>query len=331
VPSTEIERLFFGTIDNNGKRAVTAFSFFDHQSFDQDHFRHLMLYMSTQKLRTPKGLGWLADQLTTTDHHRVLAALLRFQQIHCAIWTEAVWQIADASQSDTKFIISDHPVTVYNRTCGPGSGWCRGNSDPDISQNGTHTYFPLSWDKVLILTNLSWVRNPYQKAIALRPNANPWRNAIINFTEIQILRHLSEDEVLQINFITKARSLRYIAAAKEEWLYPERFVSKSDWAKYGNGYLFMPDPRSIHLGGTVMWGGGPGPGGAVDTYGRPPWDPDFEKEGTSEGETLQRFQGEFAHMVGPDRRGRGFSFGQLDKERDSDDYHAYHLGLFKKK
>lgn len=185
---------------------------------------------------------------------------------------------------------------------------------------------------MLLLTNLSWVRNPYQKETTLRPNPNPFRSAIIKFTEIQTLRHLSEQEVTEINFIIKSRALRYVGAAKKEWLYPEAHVSKSNWANFGQGYLLMPDPRPLSGGGTIMWGGGPGPGGAMDAYGRPPWHPDFEKEdrNNEEFETLQRFKGEFAHLFGPKRRGLTFMV-KLDNERDSDEYHKYHLSLFRPK
>lgn len=329
---TDIERVFFGAIDRNGRKAVDYFTTFEHPSVDDKAFQNMMRYLSTQKLRTPKGLGWLGDQLRTHDQRKVLEAMIYLQQLYGAIWTECVWLIADAIESDTKFIISDHPVTLYNRRCGPRSQWCRGYNDPDIAFNGTHTVFPLSLEKILILTNLSWVRNPYQKETSARPNPKPFRAAMFKFTEIQTLRHLSEQEVRQINFIIKARCLRYVAAAKEEWLYPERHVSKSDWYDFGRGYLLMPDPRPLSGGGTVIWGGGAGPGGAMDEYGRLPWQAGFEQESKAgkEFEKLQRFKGEFAHLFGPRRRGRTFEFGNLDPEEDSADFHKYHLGLYKR-
>ena len=68
--------------------------------------------------------------------------------------------------------------------------------------------------------------------------------ALLGFrASFQVGRKLSEDEVLQINYITKRRAFRYIAAAEREWLYPERRVSTDHWKKLGDGLLLMPEPR----------------------------------------------------------------------------------------
>jgi hypothetical protein len=329
--STEIEREFFGQIDSNGKRGVEHFGNFSHHSASSEAFQRLILYMSTQKLRTPKGLRWLSEHGRSPNREVTLQLMQKYRQLYCALWTECVWLIADASKSNTKFLLSDHPVTVYNRRCGPSSQWCRGCNDPDISLNGTHTIFPLSLEKLLILTNLSWVRNPYQSEVAKRPNSNKFRDALFKLEDIQINRGLSEDEVRQINFIIKSRSWRYIAAANEEWLYPERYVTKSDWNRYGSGYLFMPDPRSVTYGGTIFFGFADGTSSAIDEYGRRPWEPGFDGGRSEKKDSLHRFQGEFARLFGPYRRGRAFTFGKLDNERDDDACHQYHLNCEKRK
>jgi hypothetical protein len=327
--STEIEQLFFGPLDEKGRESIDYFTHFEHPSVSQDAFQNALVYMSTQKLRTPKGLGWLKSRVGTTDRDTVLHRMLQLRQLHCAVWTECVWVIADASQSETKFIVSDHPVTVYNRRCGPRSIWCRGFNDPDIWFHGTHTVLPLSLEKILILTNLSWVRNPYQSEVDQRPNPQPWRAAIFNFMEIQTLRHLSEQEVREINFIIKSRALRYVAAARADWLYPETHISKSQWNVFGYGYLLMPDPRGVTFGGEILIGYQDGRSTSFDAYGRRPWQPGYGKEYKSgvEFETLHRFQGEFARLFGPRRRGRAFGVDKLDSETDSEDSHRYHLAL----
>jgi len=327
LSNRDIEKYFFGQIDDRGRAAVSYFAEFVHPSADDDAFRNMLLYMTTQKLRTPRGLGWLAQHAPMDSRERLLARMMRLQRIFGAIWAECIWQIADASQSSTKFIVSDHPVTVYNRECGPRSQMCRGYGDPDIWLQGSHTLFPLSLDRVLILTNLSWVRNPYQSAKGPRPNPNPARGAIFKFMDVQTMRMLSEREVIEMNFILKSRAHRYIAAGEEGWLYPDEHVSKSQWSEFGHGYLLMPDPRPVHLGGEVIWGNEDGTGGALDVYGRRPWDPDYRKEDKSplERRTLYRFKGEFARLFGPMRRGRSFTMSQLDPECDSAEMHAYFL------
>jgi len=331
--STKIEQIFFGQIDSNGHKAVDYFTNFQHPSADGEAFNNLLLYMSTQKLRTPKGLKWLTEQVDISEKNKVLGFMMQIRQIYCAIWTECIWQIADASQSGTKFIISDHPVTVYNRRCGPRSGWCQGVNDPDIRYHATHTIFPLSIDKILILTNLSWIRNPYRKETGLRPNPDFFRGAIFKFTELQVLRHLSEQEVREINFIIKSRAHQFIAAGKKEWLYPERDVSKSNWHDYGHGYLLMPDPRGVNYTGEILIGHKDGTATGFDAYGRRPWQREYNKEDGKHDEfqTLYRFKGEFAKLFGPYRRGRAFDMVRLDNEKDSDDFHQYHLSLAEKK
>jgi uncharacterized protein DUF4238 len=329
--STKIEEIFFGEIDRNGPKAVEYFEKFSHLSIDYEAFQNMIRHMSTQKLRTPKGLGYLAQEAKTSDRNQVLSLMLRLRGLYCAFWTECIWQIADASKSKTKFILSDHPVTVYNRRCGPRSQWCKGYNDPDISLNGTHTIYPLSSEKILILTNLSWVRNPHKSELSVRPNPTPLRSAMFKYTDIQILRHLEEQEVLEINFIIKSRAYRYIAATEEEWLYPEIFISKSQWNVYGGGYLLMPDPRPVNAGGEIMWGNKDGVVGSIDSYGRRPWQKDYNKENNSHEEfkALHRFKGEFARLFGPYRRGRSFQIGKLDPEKDDEEYHNYHLSLEK--
>lgn len=330
----EIEKIFFGNVDDRGRDAVKFFDEYKHfeSSWDGDPLRNLMLYMSTQKLRTPKGLDWLATQLGTTDRNAILNLMLQLRQIHSAIWVECIWQIADANESDTKFIISDHPVTIYNKFLGPrNKQWCRGSNDPDITLNASHTIFPLSLNKVLILTNLSWLRNPYQNGTKQRPNPNPLRPAMFNFQHIQTGRLLTEQEVREINFIIKSRSFKHIAAAQEDWLYPEKFVSKSDWNSYGDGLLLMPDPRGIEFGGEMIMGWDDGRSTAFDEYGRRPWEKGYgQHAGHNEFQTHYQFKGDFAEKFGPYRRGRGISMGDIDPEFDTDSMHEYHLSLSKK-
>ncbi len=329
--STEIEEKFFGPLDATARESLDYFSTFQHPSAEGKLFQILVLYMSIQKLRTPKGLRMLSELTRQTDKNRILRQLQRLQQLYCAIWTECVWSIADASSAGVGFLVSDHPVTVYNQGCFPASRWCGEFRDPDIWLSGTHTLFPLSIDKLLILTNLSWVRHPYGNPVKERPHPDPFRPAMFNFTQIQTGRSLSAAEVHQINLIIKQRAYRYIAASDKDWLYPERYV-KQRWDHFGKSYLLMPDPRSVSFSGEIIIGYEKGSADFFDAYGRKPWHKDYDDKVRSdrEWETFHAFKGEFARLFGPRRRGLSYDFGRIDRTEDSEDFHKYHLSLEQK-
>jgi Protein of unknown function (DUF4238) len=332
ISNTEIEQFFFGRLDNEGQAAVEYFSKFEHPDVNEKAFTQLMTYVSVQKLRTPKGLATFEAYAKSTNRNATLILLQQMQNMFCAIWTECVWQLADASDSETKFIISDHPVTVYNRACPPLSKWCQGHNDPDIRFHATHTYFPMSLDKVLILTNLSWVRNPYQNEVRVRPNPNLFRDTIFNFNAIQTGRRLSEDEVLQINYITKRRAYRYIAAAEKEWLYPEQRVSTDHWRKLGDGYLLMPEPRLILMGGEMLIGYEGGGSDAFSEYGHKPWQKGYkdEKRDKRESEALYRFQAEWAMKYGAKFTANNADLGGYRIREDSEQMMEQHRLRLKK-
>ena len=308
--NTDIEKHFFGKIDNRSKKALEYFANFDCTTISKKSYRSFLNFMSVQKLRTPKGLNYIS-RLLGENKNRNLVLLQEMQNMYCAIWTESVWQIASAERASVKLIISDHPVTVYNRKCPPLSRTCKNGNDPDIRLAATHTYFPLNLEKVLILTNLNWVRNPYQNELRMRPNPEFFRDSIFNFTKIQTDRFLTDDEVLQLNFITKKRAFRYIAGAKREWLYPEKYVSTDHWRKLSNGFLLMPEPRHERMGGEIVIGYGGGKSDAFGPYGHKPWQKGYEDNTREEREreTLERFKAEWASMHGPQYTARTHDFG----------------------
>lgn len=306
IENRDIEKNFFDGVDRDGKAAVEHFSNWKFDGESAEALQSLLPYMSVQKLRTPKGLGWLRRRFRNLDHNETLIFLQEIQNIYCTIWSECVWQIADASNSNTKFIISDHPVVVYNRECFPGSTYCKGNDDPDIRNAATHTYFPLSPDKVLIFTNLSWVRDPFQNPLKLRPNPNFMRQpAMFSFLDIQVDRFLSEEEVIEINYVTKKRANRYVAAAKAEWLYPELHLRTSNWRKLGDGYLFMPDPRHVHGEGKFFVKYESGRRDSSSEYGHKPWQEGYEDKIRQDHEwkTMEKFKAEWSATYGAKYRG----------------------------
>ena len=103
--SREIEEKFFGNVDRLSGEALNYFANFQHLNTSKEFYDNFLRYMSIQKLRTPKGLGYLAKITNIKDKNLVLLKLQQLQNIFCAIWTECQWSIVDASYSKIKFII----------------------------------------------------------------------------------------------------------------------------------------------------------------------------------------------------------------------------------
>jgi hypothetical protein len=330
VSSTDLERLFFGQIDDQGRTAVDFWTSYDCMQYAGEVLQPLLTYLSTQRLRTPKGLDWLARQLGSHNLMATLGAVVQFQLLFGAIWSECIWHVADATVSPTKFIVSDHPVTLYNRDVSPLNRQSQGSGDPDVRLNGTHTIFPLSMERVLILTHRSWATNPYGPPTKMRPNPQLERDAIFNQMEVQVGRQLDEDEVRRINLIIKSRAYRFVAAAETDWLYPEQHLPKKiKWSRLSADYLLFPDPRELNHGGEIIIGFSGGGSMSRDAYGRTPLDPDYGKDSLPPAgkDPLGRFKGEFAQFFGPKRRGHGLN----EPDEDSEGMHEHHLSYIKPK
>ena len=326
--NTEIEQHFFGPIDREGKEAVEYFHDFRHPSANSDLLHAMLSFMSVQKLRTPKGLAHLARTTKTSDPNHVLFRLQEFRDMYCATWTECIWSVVDASKSSTKFLVSDHPVTVYNRDCFPGSSYCRDSNDPDVRLNGTHTIFPLGLERALLLTNLSWVRNPYGNPTRHRPNPGLFRGAMFGFNDVQTGRTLTDDEVTRINHIIKSRARRYVAGYEKDWLFPERLAGLPRWDRLTDDHLLMPDPRAVPFASQFIMGSSDHPPVVTDEYGRHPADPAYhdERSRDRERDSFRAFQGEYARLHGPARRGNSMSPGG-DSHIDDSEYHRHLLSL----
>jgi len=267
----EIERYLFGKIDSDGSIAIKAFMDLDYRLFHK-YFIKVFEYMDIQKLRTPKGLVWLSQKFPMITHNQLLMEMQSIRKLHCTIWAETVKEIVSAKNSKVKFIVSDHPVTVYNPACPPGSLECKYPNDPRIEMKGTQTIFPLDLDRCLILTNLDYAKNPILRDLKeFRPNPNPFRNTLVRYDNIINDRELSEGEVAHINWIIKSRASQYLAAEQSEWLFPEKTV-QADWADSGK-VLMPPSDKLYKYGGEVYVGYEDGSSSYQDQYGRtrPEW------------------------------------------------------------
>jgi hypothetical protein len=96
--------------------------------------------------------------LVRRRQNAVLSALTFSFEAFATLWTEGIWEIVRATQTATKFLLTDGPVTFYNKVVFP-SEWNYPN-DVSLKGVGTRTIFPLGLDSCLILTHLEFARKP---------------------------------------------------------------------------------------------------------------------------------------------------------------------------
>ncbi|WP_336763999.1 DUF4238 domain-containing protein [Asaia sp. VD9] len=255
----EIERIFFGDIDKRGADAVRAFCGEDQGAW-REHFRDLFDFLDIQKLRTPKGLAWLRLQypeigrlgeiLPRAAQNQLMVEMQGIRMLNVTTWTTGVREIVSAEQANVKFLLSDHPVTVYNHAIPPSDARNRYPADPSTALKGSQTLFPLGSDHLLILTNLEYARNPETDPCVKRTFAKNYHSTIVSATEFIRRRYLTDDQVAEVNLVIKTGACRYVAGSRREDLYPERVVSKS-WADLRTTFL-PPTDQLHHFGGEIF-------------------------------------------------------------------------------
>jgi hypothetical protein len=245
----EIEQKLFGPIDDNGSKAVRAF-LTDDQAQWHYYFEDFFTYLDAQKLRTPKGLDWIKSKYPKLDQMQLMIEMQSLRTIHCTLWAEGVRELVSAENSDVKFIVSDHPITVYNYACAPDTEQSGYPNDPDIALKGSQTIFPLDKNRCLILTNLEYAQDPKRvNPLEQRTNATRMRRSMVNTIEFINTRKLTPDDVTRINHIIKIRAKASVAAGKDDWLYPENDVD-CDWAELRH-VLLPPSDELYRYGGEM--------------------------------------------------------------------------------
>jgi hypothetical protein len=271
----EIERHLFGNIDGRGSNAIRAFAGSDVGEWHR-HFQTLFEYIDIQKIRTPKGLDWLQAQYPTLTQNELMFEMQGIRMLHCTIWAEGVREIVSAEDADVKFIISDHPVTIYNHAATPEARECAYPNDPAIALKATQTIFPLTRNFCLILTNLEYARDPSTKPLDKRTFARNYRQSMARTDAFIRTRKLSGQEVARINYVLKSRARRYIAAGRKEWLYPEENVSEP-WDDLRKT-LLPPKDKLWHFGGEMFAKFEDGHVHYQDEFGRTEKERDFLKK-----------------------------------------------------
>ena len=169
------------------------------------------------------------------------------------MWLECVGEIVSAEQSHVKFIITDHPVTVYNSACPPASFACQYPKDPSIDLKGTQTVFALDSNHCLILTNLEYARDPTGvDLLAPRQNARYSAHTLARTDTMIRTRVLTSEEVVSINALLKTRSRRYLAAYEKAWLFPDK-EGAVPWEDIGK-ILLPPSDMLWQFGGETYIG-----------------------------------------------------------------------------
>ncbi|MGE4060388.1 MAG: DUF4238 domain-containing protein [Sphingomonadales bacterium] len=261
----EIERKLFGDIDTRGSEAVKAFAGTDVAAWHK-HFGAFFEYIDIQKLRTPKGLAWLRAQYPTLHQNELMMEMQDIRMLHTTIWRESVREIVSAEDAGVKFILTDHPVTIYNHALPPEAPQCAYPNDPGIALKASQTLFPLSRNHCLILTNLEYAENPSGPPLEKRTFARNFRQSMVRTDRIIRSRRLDDIEVSTINRVLKARAQRHIAAGSREWLYPEK-VATGSWVDLATT-LLPPHDELWNFGGEMFVGYKDGSVHYQDAFGR---------------------------------------------------------------
>jgi hypothetical protein len=282
MPNDEIERFLFGTIDNDGAVAIRSVASGDPRAVHES-FQSFFSYIDAQKLRTPKGLDWIRARYPKLNQVELMVEMQALRQMHCTMWLEAVREVVSAEDSDVKFLVTDHPVTVYNAQCPPDHAQRRFPNDPPIELIGSQTLFPLDANHCLILTNLEYAKGPAgADLLKLRQNPRHFGQTIARTDAWVRTRKLTRDEVIAINHILKSRARRFIAAAEKDWLYPER-VGTHDWSSIGK-VLLPPEKELWHFGGEIVIGYKDGTSAYQDAFGRTTPGHEYLHKGSPAGE-----------------------------------------------
>ncbi len=244
----EIERDLFGDIDTRGSKAVRAFASTDMHEW-HEHFQTFFEYLDIQKIRTPKGLDWLKTQYPKLSQNELMYEMQGIRMMHCTIWVGGVREIVSAEDSEVKFIISDHPVTIYNHAVPPTEKLSAYPLDPGIALRASQTIFPLNRNQCLILSNLEYAEDPSTSPLEKRTFARNYRQSMTRIDTFIRTRKLNAQEVARVNFILKSRARRFIGAGRKEWLYPEKTVAQP-WGDLRKT-LLPPENELYRFGGEM--------------------------------------------------------------------------------
>lgn len=269
----EVEQKLFGEIDTRGSNAIRAF-LGDNTSAWHENFESFFIYLDAQKFRTPKGLEWISARYPSLDQNALMMEMQGVRAINCTLWSEGVREIVSAREAGVKFILTDHPVTIYNHACPPDHPLCEYPNDPSITLKASQSIFPLDQDQCLILTNLEYAQEPdLADPLEKRIHARQVRQSLVRTDKFIKTRTLSDVEVIAINHVLKSRAKRFVAAGNRDWLWPEKAVERT-WQDIRQ-VLLPPKDELWSFGGETFVRYKDGSVDYQDAYGRKTKSSDF--------------------------------------------------------
>jgi SEC-C motif len=198
------------------------------------------------------NLDWIKAHYASLDQLQLMLEMQGLRFMHCTMWTEGVREIVSAEDSEIKFIVSDHPVTLYNASIPPAAAACTYPHDPSIEWIGTQTVFVLNANTCLILTHLEYAQAPGVANLTIPRTNTRYRGSSILRTDAFVrTRKLSRDAVLAINHLLKSRARRFLAASNTDWLFPERSFT-GEWRDIAQ--VLLPKDGLWQFGGEIYVG-----------------------------------------------------------------------------
>src|SRR5690606_17585946 len=131
---------------------------------------------------------------------------------------------------------------------------------------GSQTVFALDANTCLILTHLENAQEPKASDLtAPRTHARYRGQSLVRTDAFIRKRKLSRDEVIAINHLLKSCARRYLAAANQEWLYPETSFA-GGWQDIAK--VLLPRDDLWRFGGEIYVGYADGSTHYQDAFGR---------------------------------------------------------------
>lgn len=266
--SDVLEKKLFGRIDEIGANSIKQILSTNNVLMPGEVWNDFLEYLDAQLSRTPRALKFF-NSYNVQVPNASLVFMQCVRNIHMAMWADAVWEIFDATDSDIDFLLSDNPVTLYNRAIYPKSKEGQTGLELNFTEIGTQTIFPLNRKQLFVATHIQFARNPKYNPRQQILNPRVSGPGLISMFDIIRCRKMTDTDVIKVNFIIKNRADKYICASNKEFLYPEKMNKRIDWNNIGKNDFLLPDPRDLSFSTQWVIGNDDGFVCGGNEYGQP--------------------------------------------------------------